>query len=105
MVYENVKGSLNTLVMVNLKDGKEKAVAALVGNFARIIWATDGKGLYTVWNSASTKGNYQVSYIAYPSGEILPITNDLNTYFRGALSSTVATKSLLAVQTQRISQL
>jgi serine/threonine protein kinase/WD40 repeat protein len=105
MVYENVKGSLNTLVLVNLSDGKERAVAALVGNFARIVWAPDGKGLYTVWNSASTKGIYQVSYIAYPSGEVHRITNDLNMYFPWALSSTVATKSLLAVQTQRISQL
>jgi Tol biopolymer transport system component len=45
-------------------------------------WSPNGRGLIV---STASKGNYifQLGYVAYPSGEFQPITNNLNTYLRG----------------------
>jgi Tol biopolymer transport system component len=65
-------------------------------------WMPDGKGLVTTYHSQA-KGvlHLQLGYVAYPSGKLSRITNDLNDYSRWALSVTSDGKSLVTVQTER----
>jgi len=54
-------------------------------NISDIVWLPDGKGFYLV-SSRGTEPK-QISYVAYPSGEVQKVTNDLNNYQHLSLTS------------------
>jgi eukaryotic-like serine/threonine-protein kinase len=72
-----------------------------VGIVSRVRWTPDGKGLLIVHQTVGSRGNHQISYAAYPSGEISHITNDLNEYDEDSLDLTADGKTLAAVQEDR----
>ncbi len=73
-----------------------------VGAVGAIRWMPDGKGLVISHrNVASKQLRTQVSFVAYPSGEISRITNDLNTYDLFALGVTADGKTVATVQLER----
>src|SRR5262249_42011768 len=54
-----------------------------------------------VQRTVGSRGNPQISYAAYPSGEISHVTNDLNEYDEDSLDLTTDGKTLATVQQDR----
>ena len=62
-------------------------------------WMPDSKGLVITHQTIASQAHAQISYVAFPSGEISHITNDTNQY--PGLSLTSDGKTLAAVQEER----
>src|SRR5262249_7671115 len=71
-----------------------------IGWVGAVGWMPDGKGLVITHKTIASQGHVQISYVAFPSGEISQITNDVNQYEVG-LSLTSDGKTLAAVQEVR----
>jgi eukaryotic-like serine/threonine-protein kinase len=61
-------------------------------------WMADGSGLVVVPQNAFSTAGAQIWQIAYPSGEIRRITNDLNNYI--SISVTADSKALVTTETE-----
>lgn len=80
--------------------GPERS-ATDVGDAQAVRWMPDGRGLLISHETLVHPGTFHLSYVAYPSGVVLPITNDLNSYDRMALDVTADGKTLATVQEER----
>lgn len=80
--------------------GPERS-ASDVGDAQAVRWTPDGRGLLISHETLDHPGTFHLSYVAYPSGVVLPITNDLNSYDRMALDVTADGKTLATVQEER----
>lgn len=72
-------------------------------SFNQLKWFKDGKGLALVATEKSSSSNYQIWYVAYPSGEVRRITNDLLNY--PTLSLTADNSAIVTDQTAPFSHL
>ena len=72
-----------------------------VGVVSQLRWMPDGKGLLIAHRTWASRGRIQISYIAYPSGELSHVTNDLNAYDEESLDMTADGKTLATVQSER----
>ncbi len=96
------KGLVNVLA-IQLSDGKEKKVSAAGWRDVRgIAWLADSSGLLVV---ASEKEQLpaQIFRVAYPSGDVEKVTNDLNEYDGLSLSS--KTKKLVTTKKLRLANI
>lgn len=69
-----------------------------VGDAEAVRWMPDGRGLLISHATLEHPASFQLSFVAYPSGVRVPITNDLNSYDRVALDVTADGKTLATVQ-------
>ncbi len=88
-------------VAIDAVTGNRKEIAsfARVGQIFASAWLPDNSGLLLAHNSQDTHWAVQIGFLAYPSGDFRPITNDLNRY-SNALSVTRDGKSLVTVATE-----
>jgi serine/threonine protein kinase/Tol biopolymer transport system component len=92
------KGGIGSLVTVDATNGAihEVAPASKIGLVSDSAWVPDGSGLILSYASQSTRWDRQIGYLSYPSGELRPITNDLN-HYDNAISATKDARSLVTV--------
>ena len=72
-----------------------------IGNVGALQWMPDGRGLLISHETLASFGNFQISFLSFPSGASSPITNDLNSYDPSTLSVTADGHTLATVQEQR----
>ncbi|HKW35306.1 MAG TPA: protein kinase [Candidatus Acidoferrum sp.] len=82
---------------VRIVTGPERS-ATDVGDIGAVRWIPDGRGVVITHRTFAHAGRYQISYVAYPAGELSRITNDLNDYDRVALAVMADGKTVAAVQ-------
>jgi eukaryotic-like serine/threonine-protein kinase len=91
-------GPHTTIVTINLDNGKETPLGNhqwdSTGQFA---WLSDGSGLLLSASEANSLFSGQLFEMAYPSGQVRRITNDLNNYRGVSLTSDLST--MVTVQT------
>ena len=90
------KGVHGTLVSIDVASGKESRMTDKIWlTVDAVEWDSSGKGLM-VRAPERTESQDQVYYVAYPSGKVTNITNDVNNYT--AASATTDFKQLCVVQ-------
>ena len=72
-----------------------------IGDVEAVRWIPDGKGLVISHGTLAHPGSFQISFVEYPSGARVPITNDLNSYDPTGLDVTADGKTLVTVQEER----
>jgi len=72
-----------------------------VGAVFQVRWMPDGKGLLIAHRTWDSRGRIQISYVAYPSGQLTHVTNDVNDYDENSLDITADGKTLATVQSER----
>ena len=92
------KGGIGSLATVDVGGGaiKDFVPASKIGFVSDSAWLPDGSGLIVSYFNKSTRWDRQIGYLAYPSGELRPVTNDLN-HYDASLSATRDAKSLVTV--------
>jgi serine/threonine protein kinase len=79
--------------------GKETALTKrLPGEVARLIWLNSGEGLVFSGTPRIGSASSQLWFVSYPAGEVVRITNDLNSYGRLSLGVTSDGSTLVTVQ-------
>lgn len=92
-----------SLVAVNVKDGTEKPLGAIKWQDVRgFEWLKDGSGLIVSGREKNSAKN-QIWRMSLPSGEIRPVTDDLNDYSWISLDG--AGGSMVALQTATVNSL
>jgi Tol biopolymer transport system component len=90
-----------TVIAVSVVDGTEKRLTSQEWFFSRALaWLSDGSGLVLQASDPDFAGRDQLWLVAYPSGQVRRITNDLNSY--GGLSISADSASLVTVQREQI---
>jgi serine/threonine protein kinase len=96
-------GYHSNLVEVRVEDGVENPIISqkwfYIGGIA---WLGDGSGL-VVTVEEQPFSPFQIWHVAYPSGELSRVTNDLNTYL--GVSVTTDSSALVTVQADRRSNI
>jgi serine/threonine protein kinase/sugar lactone lactonase YvrE len=90
----------NSVVEVSVEDGTEKPMTSYkgwMGPVDRVTWLRDGSGLLVVAAQDVITGS-QIWHLAYPSGEVRRITNDLNGYGSDSLTLTSDSATIAVVQ-------
>jgi eukaryotic-like serine/threonine-protein kinase len=72
-----------------------------VGAVFQVRWMPDGRGLLIAHRTWDSRGRIQISYVAYPSGELSHVTNDVNDYDEESLDMTADGKTMATVQSER----
>jgi eukaryotic-like serine/threonine-protein kinase len=72
-----------------------------VGAVFQVRWMPDGKGVLIAHRTWDSRGRIQISYVAYPSGELSHVTNDVNEYDEESLDMTADGRTLATVQSER----
>lgn len=80
--------------------GPERS-ATDVGDIGAVRWIPDGRGVLITHRTLAHPNAYQIGDVAYPSGELTRITNDLNSYDKVALGVTVDGKTLVTVEEEQ----
>jgi serine/threonine protein kinase len=90
----------STIVATDVATNKEHTlVTSDEINFAAAIWQPDQSGLIVLYSERKTKfRQQQIGFVAYPTGELRPITRDTNSYI--SLSNSKNGRLLTAVQRQ-----
>ena len=102
-----LNGSAESVQTVDVATGASSVLtgpersATDVGDAQAVRWMQDGRGLLISHETLDHPGTFHLSYVAYPSGVVLPITNDLNSYDRMALDVTADEKTLATVREER----
>jgi serine/threonine protein kinase/Tol biopolymer transport system component len=95
-----------TLVSVPAGGGPEKPVTSQNWvSVSRVIWLGSGAGLIVAAVPELISTGTQLWYVAYPSGEVRRVTNDLNAYGTSSLGVTADFKTLVTVQAEKSAQL
>jgi Tol biopolymer transport system component len=95
-----------TLVSVSAEGGAEKPVTSQNWvSVSRVIWLGNGAGLIVAAVPELISTGTQLWYVAYPSGEVRRVTNDLNAYGTSSLGLTADFKTLVTVQAEKSAQL
>ena len=95
-----------TIVSVPVEGGPEKALTSQNWiSVSRVLWLGDGSGLIVAAVPELISTGTQLWYVAYPSGEVRRVTNDLNAYGTGSLGLTADSKTLVTVQAEKSAQL
>ncbi len=95
-----------TLVSVPSEGGAEKAITSQNWvSVSRVLWLGDGSGLIIAAVPELSSVGTQLWYVAYPSGEVRRVTNDLNAYGTSSLGLTADSKTLVTVQADKSAQL
>jgi serine/threonine protein kinase len=85
-VLADIRGKVESL---DFASGSKRTLSPFTGPggyLSDMLWAPDGKGLFTTnWNTPHPI--YQISFLAYPSGDLRHITNDLSDYSGVSLTS------------------
>ena len=87
------------IAVIEVASGKEIPIVLLtekVLRISRVEWMNDGKGLIFTQYTGMMGQRYQLRYVAYPSGEVQNVSNDLTSY--EDLSLTADSKTLVSVQ-------
>ncbi len=87
------------MAVVDIATGTETRIPLKEEKLLRIsklAWVNDGKGLIYMPYAANMGARYQIRYAAYPSGEIMNVTNDLSSY--EDFSVTADSQTIVAVQ-------
>ncbi len=86
------------VAVVEVATGVEKplALSEKVIRVSHLAWLKDGRGLAICRFDSPTGQRYQLQFVAFPSGNIQKITNDLSSY--EDLSLTADGKTMVAVQ-------
>lgn len=72
-----------------------------IGDVEAVRWMPDGKGLVISHATLAHPASFQLSFVSYPSGVRVPITNDLNSYDPSGLDVTADGRTLATVQEER----
>jgi Tol biopolymer transport system component/serine/threonine protein kinase len=99
LVLEGTGAGQWSLVGVPAAGGAEKTISSKRwSSSGRVAWLGDGSGLVLDASDQSSSLLPQLWYVAYPSGEVRRITNDLNRYF--GVSLTADSSALVTVQSE-----
>ncbi|HEY0380445.1 MAG TPA: protein kinase [Pyrinomonadaceae bacterium] len=91
------------IVEVNVSDGAEKVITTQYWiSSGQIAWLADKSGLVMPARSRDSSFD-RLWHIAYPDGEVQPITGDQNDY--AGISVSADSTALVSVQTQRLSNI
>ena len=82
---------------VRIVTGPERS-STDVGDVESVRWMPDGKGIVISHATLAHPANFQLSFLSYPSGARVPITNDLTSYDPSGLDVTADGKTLATVQ-------
>jgi Tol biopolymer transport system component len=102
-IFHIAGGAAGSIQTIDVSSGKAADITTPertntdIGWVLEMCWMPDGKGLAITHKTVASQGHVQISYVAFPSGEISRITNDVNQYEQG-LSLTSDGKTLAAVQ-------
>lgn len=69
-----------------------------VGDAEVVRWVPDGRGLLISHETLAHPTNFQIGFLSYPAGALLPITNDLNSYDNAGMEVTADGRTLATVQ-------
>ncbi len=94
-------GYSNGISLFDMNGKVTELVPKLKGQIARVIWLHDGSGLVFSATPTILADNFQLYTVAYPSGEISRITNDLNSYGQLSLGITTDSSALVTIQSSR----
>ena len=99
-----VNASAELVETIDVATGATKVVTGAersstdVGDVQAVRWMADGRGLLISHATLAHPANFQLSFLAYPAGALVPITNDLNSYDSVELDVTADGKTLATVQ-------
>jgi serine/threonine protein kinase/Tol biopolymer transport system component len=97
LASESIGAAQWSLVGVPVSSGVEKTISSTKwSSSGRATWLADGSGLVLDASDQSSSLLPQLWYVAYPSGEVRRITNDLNRYY--GVSLTGDSSALVTVQ-------
>ena len=91
-------GYSNDISLFDMNGKMTELVPKLKGQVARVVWLHDGSGLVFSATPSILATNSQLFIVAYPSGEISRITNDLNSYGQLSLGVTTDGSALITIQ-------
>ena len=91
-------GYSNGISLFDMNGKVTELVPKLKGQVARVVWLHDGSGLVFSATPSILASNSQLFTVAYPSGEISRITNDLNSYGQLSLGITTDGSALITIQ-------
>ncbi len=94
-------GYSNGISLFDMNGKETELVPKLTGQIARVVWLHDGSGLVFSATPAILTDNYQLFTVAYPSGQVSRITNDLNSYGQLSLGVTADGSALITIQAAR----
>lgn len=95
-----------TIISVPAAGGPEKAITSHNWvSVSRVLWLADGSGLIVAAVPELISTGTQLWYVAYPSGDVRRVTNDLNAYGTSSLGLTADSKTLVTVQADKSAQL
>jgi len=97
----DASGYSNGISLFDMNGKETSLVPKLKGQIARVIWLHDGSGLVFSATPTILADNYQLFSVAYPSGQISRITNDLNSYGQLSLGVTTDGSALITIQSAR----
>lgn len=95
-------GTKFSLVEIPTGGGGERPITSFVwhGDLARPFWLKDGSGLVVNARERSSS-TYQIWRVAYPSGEVSRVTNDLAEYGSSTFGLTADNSTIMTLVTER----
>ena len=94
----NASGFSDGISLYDLAGKDTALVERLPGEVARLIWLNSGEGLVFSGTPRIGSASSQLWFVSYPAGEVVRITNDLNSYGRLSLGVTSDGSTLVTVQ-------
>ena len=102
---EENKKPIYELITVSVNDKSTQVLGLQKWHWAgQIAWLPDGKGLVAnAWDQSTSTVSDQIWHIAYPSGVVTRVTNDVNSYI--GVSVAAKTGAIVTVQSAQVSRL
>jgi len=94
------------LIGVSLDGGPERILTSeKFGFIFHVLWVADGSGMVLTATPELSSTGIQVYFVAYPSGQVRRITNDLNSYGQSSLGLTADGKTMVTTQNEASAQI
>jgi eukaryotic-like serine/threonine-protein kinase len=93
------------VIAVNVQDRSMKPITTQKWHWVgQVTWLPDGRGLVAnAWDQGTSTVADQIWHIAYPNGDALRVTNDVNSY--KGVSVAAKTGALVTIQSAQVSRL
>jgi len=99
-------GNPAQLIGVSLSGGPERVLTSeKMGFIFHVVWLADGSGMVITATPEVDSNGIQVYFVAYPSGQVRRITNDLNSYGQSSLGLTADGKTIVTAQGEASAQI
>jgi serine/threonine protein kinase/Tol biopolymer transport system component len=96
-------GGEDSLIAVNVADGKMRTIATPGVPVGQAAWLADQTGLLVAVSDYSKGAHGQIWFVSYPEGRIEKLTNDLSDYSLLVLSAPTSTNELVTISSDTTS--